>query len=306
MEKRILLTGSNGFIGHRLAESFQKHNWDLLCLSKSNNKNSFIKDSQFQQINLAEETALLEEIFHTFRPTHIFNTAATSSVAHCQEAPQETMMLNVHAAEQLAKLSRAHDSHLIHFSTDFVYDGKQQLPYKEEDNKSPCNVYGESKLQAENRIVNSGCLSTILRVVLVYGPKVQSHIRNDFVSLVVNKLQEKENFQAVSDHIRMPTYLGDIIALCRSLINKPEAGIFNLPGADTVSVYEFALKVAEVWGLQTDLIQPITAESIGQHKNRPQNTTLDYSRAMQELGYVPTPLINALKSYKNFEHERNK
>lgn len=306
MGKRILLTGSNGFIGHRLAESFQKHNWDLLCLSKSDNKNSFIKESQFQKINLAEESTRLEEIFQTFRPTHIFNTAATSSVAHCQEAPQETMMLNVHAAEQLAALSRAHNSYLIHFSTDFVYDGKQQSPYKEEDSKAPSNVYGESKLQAENRIINSDCLSTILRVVLVYGPKVQSHIRNDFVSLVVNKLQEKEIFQAVSDHIRMPTYLDDIIAICQSLISKPVAGIFNLPGADVVSVYEFALKVAEVWGLQTNLIQPITAKSIGQHNNRPQNTTLDYSSAMQELGYAPTPLIDALKSYKNFENERNK
>src|SRR5699024_749909 len=136
-----------------------------------------------------------------------------------------------------------------------------------------------------------------------YGPKVQSHIRNDFVSLVVNKLQEKENFQAVSDHIRMPTYLGDIIALCQSLINKPEAGIFNLPGADTVSVYKFALKVTEDWVLQTKHNQTITAECISQYKNRPQNTTLDYSRAMKELGYVPTPLINALIRYKNFEHE---
>lgn len=306
-KKTILITGANGFIACKIAEQLRHHEEEIYYTSQSTLTNPFASANSFLQVNLLTEYERLHAWMKEIKPTHIIHTAAMTQVNACEENMEDCVELNVEVPQKLAEFCAENDIHLIHFSTDFVFEGKPGKTYTEDAAVNPCNLYGKSKALSESAIISSSCSFSILRIVLVYG-KAKGSQKSNLVLWVKDALSKKKSIQVVHDHYRMPTWVDDIAQAVEALIKNPVKGIFHIVGDTYLSVFDFAKKTADFWALDEDLIRPISAEEIGQKENRPESTKLDYSFTKNKIGFTPTPLKNALKKIeqqlKDEEHEK--
>ncbi len=306
-KKTILITGANGFIACKIAEQLRHHEEEIYYTSQSPLTNPFASAHSFLQLNLLTEYERLHSWMKEIKPTHIIHTAAMTQVNACEENMEACVELNVEVPQKLAEFCAENDIHLIHFSTDFVFEGKPGKAYTEDAAVNPCNLYGKSKALSESAIISSSCSFSILRIVLVYGKAIGSQ-KSNFVLWVKDTLSKRKSIQAVHDHYRMPTWVDDIAETVEVLITSPVKGIFHIVGETYLSVFDFAKEIAAFWTLDEDLIQPISAEEIGQKDNRPESTRLDYSFTKNKIGFTPTPLKKAFKKIKqqlkDEEHEK--
>lgn len=291
-EKRILLTGSNGFLGQKLTDFILKEtDYSLLCTSKSSNRNPNIRGYEYIQLSLINQQELAT-LIDRYAPTHIVHTAAITSVESCEDNWEECKQLNIDTVQFLAELCQMKDIHLIFLSTDFVFDGKNG-PYLETASTNPCNAYGRSKVAAEQKIIQSGCRATILRTILVYGVIADKN-RSNLILWAKNKLQNNEVIRVVQDQWRMPTWVDDLAHACLLAIEKNAVGIYHISSEEMFSILDIVYKVADHWSLNTSLITPVSAKEIGQADNRPQKTGFILDKAKKELGFAPTSLEKSL------------
>lgn len=290
---RILITGANGLLGQKLADMLQAYvGGSVLCMSKSSNRNPSLKQANFLSFDLTDFSRFMEGV-QAFQPTHIIHTAAITSVEACEQEPEQCERINVLLSEQIAQYCKENNIHLTFLSTDFVFDGTAG-PYAEGDATNPCNRYGKSKLDAERRILQTGCRTAILRTILVYGV-IADRKRSNIVLWVKNALTKGENISVVSDQWRMPTWVDDLARACILASEREAEGIFHISGNELFSILEIAQQVASFWKLDTSLISPVTARDIGQEFNRPKKTGFSIKKAQDLLGYRPTPFLDSLK-----------
>jgi len=169
--------------------------------------------------------------------------------------------INVGGAENIALYSWTVDAHLIHFSTDYIFDGKNG-PYTEEDKPNPIGYYGRTKLASENSIRISGTRFSIIRTNILYGQI--KYGRPDFVKWVINSLQKGEKIFIVTDQIGNPTYIDDLVNAVNKIIKLKKEGIFNIGGCEMISRYSFTLRIAKYFGLDEKLIVPILTKELNQ------------------------------------------
>lgn len=291
--KRILLTGSNGFLGQKLTEMIlQTTPYPLACTSASANRGFIGKGYLFEQVDFVD-LPKLHSLLDSFSPTHIIHTAAISNVERCENSPDLCRQINVDTTAFIAKYCAKHGIHLTFISTDFVFDGNNG-PYHEDDLPTPVNAYGQSKREAEQAVRTSGCRHAILRTILVYGihgdPK-----RHNMVSWVRETLEKGESINAVKDQWRMPTWVDDLARACIKALENNANGTFHISGTEMMTILEMAEKIADFWHLDRSLIHPIKASEIGHDKNRPKRTGFLLDKSKSELAYHPTCFEEALK-----------
>src|SRR5690606_27956424 len=203
--KTILITGANGFLGQKLVEKLiDKSQYHIVATSKSENRNFIREGYTYIPCDFTEMDAL-QALLDEVQPDQIIHTAAMSSVEACEKDPTLCEKVNIETVYQLGQYCARHDKHLIHLSTDFVFDGKEG-PYKESDTTAPCNAYGESKVRSEPRLASSWCRAAILRTIFVYGingdPK-----RSNLVLWAKAQLENSNRINVVRDQWRMPTFV---------------------------------------------------------------------------------------------------
>lgn len=290
--RRVLITGSNGFLGQKLTDVLvEKQKFQICCTSQGPNRNPNTMGYEFVQLDLLDTEGLIS-LIDSFKPTHIVHTAAITSVEICEAEPDKCKKLNIDVVSTIAELCRSKDIHLTFLSTDFVFDGKNG-PYDELSPSNPCNAYGQSKLMAEQAITGSGCRAAILRTILVYGI-IADKKRSNLVLWAKSKLEAKEPIKVVSDQWRMPTWVDDLAKACILSIEKNAEGIYHISSDKMFSIQEAVEEVAAFWGLDKTLITAIRAEEIGQAENRPQKTGFILKKAQEELGFQPTPFQESL------------
>lgn len=290
---KVLLTGSNGFLGQKLTDMLLADgSYELCCTSHSENRNPNNQGYSFVQLDLLDTASLLQ-LIDSFQPTHIIHTAALTSVEVCEAEPEKCQKLNVEVVETLAQISKAKNIHLTFLSTDFVFDGKNG-PYDELSDCNPCNAYGASKLQAEQVVLDSGCRAAILRTILVYGIIADKN-RSNLVLWAKSKLEAQESINVVADQWRMPTWVDDLAKACILCIEKNAEGVFHISGGEMFTILEAVEAVADFWNFDKSLIKPIQAADIGQADNRPRKTGFILDKAKQVLGYEPTSFKESLQ-----------
>ncbi|KGE15387.1 SDR family oxidoreductase [Sphingobacterium deserti] len=295
-EKRILVTGSNGFLGQKLIDKLAGvENVSLLATSKGDNRNPNILGYIFKACDIENE-ASFHELVESFAPTHIIHTAAITSVEACDRDPLLCERVNVLFVGKLASLCEKLEIHLTFLSTDFVFDGKDG-PYHENDMPNPCNAYGRSKWLAEQAIMKTNSTAAILRTILVYGV-INDPKRSNLILWVKNKLSQGESITVVSDQWRMPTWVDDLADACILAVEKRASGIYHISSEQLFSILEIAEQVADSWQLNKQLIQPISAADIGQADNRPAKTGFILTKSMKELGFRPTSLLKSFEEIK--------
>lgn len=289
---RVLLTGSNGFLGQKCTDFIlEKTNFTLCCTSQSPNRNPNDTGYRFVQLDLLDNEGLVD-LMEEFQPTHILHTAAMTAVEACEQDPILCQKLNVDVVKLLTEVAVIKNIHLTFLSTDFVFDGKNG-PYKEIDETNSCNAYGASKIAAEQIILASSAKAAILRTILVYGV-IADKKRSNLVLWAKSKLGAKEAIKVVNDQWRMPTWVDDLADACILCIEKSATGIFHISSEKMYSVLEAVQEIADYWGYDKSLISPISAAEIGQSENRPQKTGFILDKAKKELGYQPTSFRDSL------------
>jgi len=230
---RILLLGNRGQVGWELQRT-------LAPLGE-------VHGLDYPEIDLAN-AEVLEDLVQGCQPQLIVNAAAYTAVDKAESEPERARRINAEAPARLAELARKLGAWLVHYSTDYVYDGNKQTPYVEEDPPAPLNVYGQTKLEGDQSIQASGCAHLIFRLCWVYGTRGQNFLRT-----ILRLAREQETLRVVSDQIGSPTWsrwIAEATALVvQQVLAQPDptrfSGLYHLRAAGHTSWHGFASRIVE-------------------------------------------------------------
>lgn len=293
VKNRVLITGSNGMLGQRAVEFYMsKENVDLLATSVE--EKSVIDSVDYVSSDVKDRDEI-KKVIYDYCPDFVVHTAAFTNVDLSEKMREEAWKINVKGVEYIAEAARAIDAHIIHISTDYVFDGKDG-PYSENAKPNPVGYYGRTKLASENALRISGTFFTILRTNVLYG--IAHNSRPDFVRWVFNSLNKKEKIRIVKDQINNPTFIDDLVQGINKIIEFKKTGIYNIGGKEYLSRYDFTLRIADFFNLDKKLITPITTEELNQPARRPLKSGLITLKAETELGYKPHTISESLAAMK--------
>ena len=192
IKKRILVVGSNGMLGQRVVELF-KNNSDVELYLSSAEDESYFDDLPYTKLDITVKKQI-KDLILKFYPDFIINLAAYTNVDNCESEKELSWNINVNGVEYLAKYSVLSNSHLVHISSDYIFDGVSG-PYSETDLPNPISYYGRSKLAGENVIKRFNIPNTIIRTNVLFG--AAKYGRPDFVKWVVNSLKNQNEIKIV-------------------------------------------------------------------------------------------------------------
>ena len=298
---RIALIGGNSKVGSAISRLLEKEtDWQLHVYSSTLQQS--VSDRVFcKHIEYADIKKLKEEFFEV-RPDFIINTAAMTNVDGCEIQRQEAWFSNVTFVEQLARLSLIVESHLIHFSTDYVFDGAKG-PYTEQDQPNPICYYGKSKLAGENAVLKSHVNNTVIRTNVVYG--LTTNEQSDFVQWVIKCHEAKKTMNIVDDQLSNPTLTDDLALSVKRIIEKKRCGLYHIGGNTYCNRYEFALEIAKIFHLDESLIAPIQTHSLNQKAKRPLRGGLINLKAHTDLGIQYSTIQEGLVRLRHHMHAFN-
>lgn len=292
MQKRILLTGSNGLLGQKITNLLiGRLNTQLLATSRGANRHPVLEGYEYQDVDLCDSDTW-DQIFEDFVPTDIIHSGAITQVDLCEQDHELCDKVNVEAVKRLSELCKKHNTRMTYLSTDFIFDGEAG-PYKETDTPNPVNYYGASKLKAEQLIQANHPDSTILRTILLYG--LTPHMsRSNIVLWAKNSLQQDKTINVVTDQFRCPTLAEDLAAATISAVMRKAEGIFHISGPEMFSIIDIAREVARFWNCDENLINPIDSSTLSQPARRPPKTGFVILKAQTQLDYKPHSLKQGL------------
>ena len=292
--KRILITGSNGLLGQKLAELLlTQPDVEILATSRGENKlATILPQVPFASLDVTDK-AQVETIVADFRPTHIIHTAAMTNVDQCETDREGALLLNRDAVQYLVDACEKYNVHLIHVSTDFIFDGEDG-PYSEDADANPVNFYGETKRLAEEIVKKAKCKWAILRTVLVYGV-AHDYGRTNIVLWVRDSLQAGKVIKVVDDQFRTPTLAEDLAMGCWLAAKHDAEGIYHISGSEMLTPYDMALQVADYFNLDKSLIDKADGNTFTQPAKRPPKTGFIITKAKKDLGYRPHSFAEGIR-----------
>ena len=229
-----------------------------------------------------------EDVIDATKPEVVIHLAAMTGVDECQLNPKLAKEINIAGVQHLCDSFKGK---IIHLSTDYVFDGKNG-PYSELDAVCPISVYGETKLAAERILLNHDQNNLIIRGNVLYGDS--SNTVASFLNWVVNSLKDGQEIRVVNDQFNNPTWtksMADIISLC---IENDLSGIVHWGDADYLNRFEFAIKIAEKFELNSKLIKPIITTELNQPAPRPLKSGLKSDKLIEVLDVVPPSIDDCL------------
>ncbi len=279
--KRILITGGNGLLGQTVTRLLSQET-DHEVLVTGREQRSVIGKIPVQYVRLdVTDKKQLRDCIQDFQPDTIINTAANTDVDACEEDREKAQLLNVKPVEYLAEAARITGAHVIHISTDYVFDG-ERAPLDESAAPKPVNYYGRTKLASENVLRGAGVRHTIIRTMILYGYGVE--IKPNFALWVLNNLSANKTINVVVDQYGQPTFVDDLGYGIIKIIDLERLGLYHITGSEVTSRYDFAVTVAEIFKLNKSLIQPISSEEFRQAAPRPRYSEFVTQKARMELG----------------------
>ncbi|GIY58927.1 methionine adenosyltransferase 2 subunit beta [Caerostris extrusa] len=289
----VLITGASGLLGRAVGAEFKKHSWKVLGLAYSRIKDDLVK------VDLNDFEAV-SKIIYQFKPHVIIHCAAERSVDKVTEDYENSKKLNVDVSKHLAKLAGDIKAIFVFISTDYVFSGESP-PYKEDDQPSPLNLYGDTKLEAEKRIAEINPDSMILRIPVLYGD--EEYIGESAISSLIKLLLKKVPTKVSNYEIRYPSNTVDIASIIFQLVMKKLQdhslkGIFHWCGMESFTKYEMIKVIAEVHGISYDHLSPDNNPSPG--SKRPKNSQLSCKR-LQDIGLgMHTSFTDGVKCFGKF------
>jgi len=208
---------------------------------------------------------LVKDFIAGLNPAIIFLPAAWPDVEACEKRPELCNKVNVDGTRNVLKAGCQINSKVVFFSTDYLFDGAAG-PYAETEPPNPLNRYGKAKNEAEKLIRQSACPHLIIRTSVVYGYEKQG---KNFVVRLNGRLRRGEKVKVPADQFSTPTYVNNLCAIIKELVESGREGIYNIAGPELLNRYDFAVLAAEIFGLDRSLITPVATGVLGQQALRP-------------------------------------
>lgn len=239
----ILVTGQNGQLGNEL---------------KVLSKNYPQYDYAFTDVNELDITNAekVNDFFSAYKPVVCINAAAYTAVDKAETDRELTLKINAYAVGNLAENCLRENTRFIHISTDYVFDGTANIPYKENFPVNPVNFYGESKLKGEEMALEKLPSTVIIRTSWVY-----SFFGNNFVKTMLRLMKERESIRVINDQVGSPTYAADLAEVIMTIAEKAEnkGGIYHFSNEGIISWFDFAVAIKEEAALQCEIKPTDTA-----------------------------------------------
>ena len=270
---RILITGASGQLGHELVRVLRGHDLVLADLPTFD--------------LLKPET---ERFICDAHPELVIHTAAYTDVDGAEREPALAMTVNAEGTELVAKAAASIGARLIAISTDYVFDGRSNVPYDEQDDPSPLGVYGRSKYEGERLALRSCPNTLIVRTSWLYGLRGKN-----FVKTIMHLAAERPELRVVADQRGSPTHAGDLAEALARLTMVPLRGVAHATGADDCTWYEFASEIVTLMGLAVP-VQPITTAEARRAAPRPAYAVLK-NRVLAGVGITLPHWKDALERF---------
>lgn len=293
---KLLLTGASGQLGRELAAS-------LAGLGIVVGVDREAQHPETRQIDLSDfeaVTALLDEV----QPEAVVNAAAFTAVDEAENAGPVPFRINALLPDCLALWCARHDRLLLHYSTDYVFDGRARRPYREDDAVGPLNAYGASKLAGEWAIQASGCCHVVLRTSWLYSAR-----GSNFVLTMLDLARRRQELNVVCDQFGCPTWARNLAQVSALVLNSAlQSGseacsrhILHYSDADATTWYDFARMIFEqavALGLLPAMprLTAIASAELPQRARRPAYSVLDTTAVRSAFGIEPSPLAESLRA----------
>jgi len=284
---RILITGRDGQVGAELVRAMSP-------LGK-------VTATGRAEMDLTSDAAI-QEVVRRVRPQLIVNAAAYTAVDKAESERDLARRINVEAVEKLAQVANSIGAAIIHYSTDYVFDGEKSAPYVETDETNPLSVYGQTKLDGEQELANSGIPYLVLRTSWVYSMRGKN-----FLLTILKLAAEKPELRIVNDQIGAPTWSHDIAGTTAAIAKKWRAeepdktsGIYHLTAGGETSWYGFAAEAIRLRALANPSttcarLLPILTADYPTAAARPKNSRLDCGRLQKVFGIEMPHWQNSLE-----------
>lgn len=283
---RIFITGGGGLLGSKLAEMALKEGHEVF----SGYNHNLPGNGEPVKLDLAVNDNSISKAVDLARPEVIFHTAALTDVDKCELERDLACRTNARGTKVLAEAAKNAGAFLVYVSTDYVFDGGRGL-YREDDATNPISHYGYTKLLGEKY---ADCVA---RTCVIYGSRPASGKVN-FALWIIDKLQKGEGIRVVTDQYISPTLNTNLARMLLEAGERRLEGIYHLAGAERISRYDYACRLADVVGLDKSLIAPSKMADIGWKAKRPMDSSMDVSKAAQLLREKPWDIDKSFRTLK--------
>ena len=277
---KLLIIGSNGQLG-------------LDFVIQAGIAGHKIIPVDYPQIDICDKSSV-ESCIDTAEPDVIVNCAAFTAVDECETEIDRAFALNADACGILAETAQRHGAALVHFSTDYVFDGEASAPYVEGSATNPQTVYGKSKLRGEEMILDSCPNSMIFRIAWLYGAHGNNFVKT-IRKLAASRASEGKPLKVVNDQFGTPTWTVSVCRQVFAMLDRQERGIFHGTSEGLCSWFDFAKEIVAASGIAAD-VQPCTTEEFPRPAPRPQYSVLENAR-LKAMG------VNIMPDWQDGFHE---
>lgn len=289
----ILIFGAHGLLGQNLVNVLSQH-YDVFGLGIEP-EGKFQVDSKMSYVQGdVTDPKQVSEIIGMRSYAAVINTVAYTNVDRAEDEPEKAHRLNVEAVGHMLD-ALPKQTPFVHISTDYVFDG-QSGPYREDSAPAPQGVYAKTKFAGEQLVTQSGKPHIIVRANILYGHGEQ--LASSFVAWLIKELQAGRQVNIVDDQFNNPTYARRLVEVIELLISKNAYGTWNFGSREVVNRLTFALKIADIFDLDVDLIHPISTATLGQRAPRPMKSGLICDKLSSELGIEILPIHEELELLK--------
>lgn len=284
---KVLVTGANGQVGYCLQQQLQHLGLEHQALTRA-------------ELDIRDEQAV-SHILNTYQPSVVINAAAYTAVDKAETDADNAFAINRDGAANLARATAAIGAALFHISTDYVFAGNSQHPYREDDLLGPQGIYGHSKLEGEQAVTHTNPKHIILRTAWVFGEH-----GNNFVKTMVRLGRTRDSLGVVADQYGGPTYAGDIAAALITIAQQYQQhgdlpwGIYHYAGMPHTSWHGFAQAIfaavekGHLYDKAIPQVNPIATSDYPTPAVRPANSRLDCHKIQQTFGIAPSDWHHAL------------
>lgn len=285
---KVLVIGASGLVGSHLLQTCQQRGWNVTGTYQNFAQAGLI------HLRITDDVGV-RALITEYQPEVVFLPAFISNVDYCEQNPEETYQINVIGCLNVAQATQEVGAKLVFYSSDYVFNGENG-PYQETDKPDPICVYGRQKLEVEQKISELLDNYLICRIAWVYGHENQG---KNFVLRLISTLTNNQIIRVPQDQIGSPTWANDIAEASCRLLEVGARGMFHTTGIDCMNRYQFALKVGEVFGLQTDTLVPVMTSEFNQAAARPLKCGMRCDRLHQTLNWNSRGVVDGLNYLKN-------
>lgn len=272
---KVVVTGAKGMLGTKLMTIL--NGYDVIGLD-------------IQELDITDKSAVVRAVAY-HKPDVLINSAAFTKVDECETKVDPAFAVNAEGPGNLALACKDNGIKLVHIGTDYVFEGTNTTPYREDDETNPLSIYGKSKLAGEENIKALLDDYLIVRTQWLYGENGPN-----FVETILRIAKEKDELRVVDDQRGAPTYTKDLVLAIKALIDNDCTGIYHAANSGSCTWYEFAQEILRLAGLRNRIV-PITTEEIARPARRPAYSVFSCDKLKSDTGYLFRGWKEALAEY---------